>query len=194
MPRGNEMRPDWGVDPDVDEDFPDDETIERELRDYRRESTRRNIRSLVVGVIGTSLLAWFFLSMHFQRMELVRLVRSGGGEVRYMAGDTSCKNTPRRGWRGTIGSAAVGTQVDVVARERGWALIDLYGNPCWVPEWSLGPTRPDLPAIYRCGRECHARAPEGWDEEQERLACTRNVLSRLGCSLDSLVRRTGAAG
>lgn len=188
------MPPDWDIEPDDDAEFADDATTERDLRAYKRARLHGKIARLVFILPVAVLLAWTLGGTAIQRSEWMRLVRAGGGEVQYAAADAACKIRPRSGWRGTIGTIPVGTKVEVVSRRTGWALIDSFGNPCWVPDWSLGDERVDLPAIYRCGMRCHAKEPAGWYSMQRQAACARTVLDRLGCAIEDFMKGSDRAG
>lgn len=115
--------------------------------------------------------------------EWVRLTEAGGGEIRYIAADVSCSPRPHPiaskpmwiAWR---------ARVEVVARERGWGLIGLRGEPCWVPEWALRDAAPENARASRfCGPDCEVRAPPGWYEAQAREACTYSAADRFSCFL-----------
>jgi len=177
------LRPGWGVDPDVRGDFSDGAAVARDVKAWRR---RGRIRG-VVGLLLLGLVAWFLvpsiLTYHDQRSDWTRLVRAGGGEVRYMgSGYVRCYATPRLAAKGGI-PVNMGARVEVVARERGWALIDRYGNPCWVPEWALIDTPVDWNIVARRGRDHYAKPPEGWYDSEVKAACEVGAASRASCWL-----------
>lgn len=179
--RRGELRPGWGVDPDVRGDFPDDATVARDLAAWRR---RGRIRG-VIALLLLGLVAWFLipsiLSYQDKRDEWTRLVRAGGGEVRYMGARFGrCWSQPRLARKGGI-PVGQGARVEVVAREQGWALIDRFGNPCWIPEWTLIDKPVDWKILHSRGYDHYAKEPEGWYDAQVAATCAASWSNGASC-------------
>lgn len=191
VPRPDQMRPDWGVDPDVDEDFPDDATIARDLEEDRRRLLpppnrgSGNMWPMIVVALILASPVGSMVSARAERLEWVRLVQAGGGETYHLVADALCRASPvlsRSARVRNLGRPVqIGTAVDVVARASDWALIDRYGHPCWVPTWALSRTAPDMRAIRKCGRSCHLREPAGWAAAQQQAACRYSLIERARC-------------
>jgi len=151
---------------------------------------------LLIVVAAAVVLPPMFGTPEFDRAAWLNLVRAGGGEVRWLGGHTTCYPFPElpRSGRGRPSSypVSVGTRVDVVAREGEWALIDRFGNPCWVPDWVLQETQPDMRQMVTCGMACHRRAPEGWYEAQRVKLCESNAFERFSCWARAKLRDGGA--
>ncbi len=153
------------------------------------------IGAAIVVVLTMAFVVGSIVRHEMERRSWLQQVRAGGGEVRFLATHMRCQGFPhlaRAARRGTHSvPVSFGTRVEVVAQENGWALIDRYGNPCWVPLWSLSRDAPDMRAAVRCGMACHRRPPPGWREAQRQAACAYGWKLKLDCFLDELTGRDG---
>lgn len=173
--------PDWGTDPDLADDFPDDPAIARDLARYRRRGLAPGILSLILLAVTAYFVVPPLLARQDGRSEWLTLVRAGGGEVRYAASGIKCQVMPQMARRGGK-IVGFGTRLEIVARENGWALTDRFGDPCWMPEWALRDTPVNWRGEGACGMKCWAKAPPGWDAEQGKAACSSSPLDQLGCA------------
>ncbi|WP_077147231.1 hypothetical protein [Sphingopyxis sp. KK2] len=153
-----------------------------------RSSLRGGLASLAITAIVAALLLPAMLSHRDRRDEWLALVRAGGGTISYQgAYSAKCRPMPRLARKGGR-HVGPGTRLEVVARERGWALTDRFGEPCWIPEWTLVATPFDRMAAYRLGSDYYAKEPPGWYEAERQAACAANWLNRATCFINESVR------
>ncbi len=142
-------------------------------------------RFRLVGLLFCAFLLYPFIAFQFQKREWRDLVRSGGGEVRYVVADTTCKRQPHTRYqgKGRFPDVAWGARIAVFARENDWSLIGAGGEPCWMPDWALGEAPPET-EVRSCGIDCHPMAPRGWSETQAEAACRYDLHQRFTCFLE----------
>lgn len=153
---------------------------------------RSPMRGALISLAATLLVAGFLvppLLAHSGRQDewLVK-VRAGGGTVHYMGAYAArCRPIPRLMRKGgrDVGS---GTRLEVVAREKGWALTDRFGEPCWIPEWTLVDTPFDWGEAHRIGRDYYAKEPPGWYEAERQASCAANWVNRASCFVNEAMR------
>lgn len=184
------MRPDW-VDPDDREGLPDEATVIRELEENRKRWPGHSRLRWLGLLFGLFLLLPLFIH-HYQKREWRGLIQAGGGEVRYVAAETTCRHQPHIRYQGkrAFPDVARGARVGVFARRDGWALIGANGEPCWLPEWALSATPPQSPSDARarhCGPGCHPMAPAGWFQAQAETACRYDMQQRFICLLERVM-------
>jgi hypothetical protein len=149
---------------------------------------RGGLISLAVTLLVAGLLIPPMLAHAGQREEWLAKVRAGGGKVHYMgAYSAKCRPMPRLMRKGGR-AVGPGTRLEVVARDKGWALTDRFGDPCWIPEWTLVDTPFDRMAAFRAGPGYYAKEPEGWYEAERQASCAANWLNRATCFVNESTR------
>jgi hypothetical protein len=149
---------------------------------------RGGLISLALTLLVAGLLVPPMLAHAGQREEWLVKVRAGGGKVHYMgAYSAKCRPMPRLMRKGGR-AVGPGTRLEVVARDNGWALTDRFGEPCWIPEWTLVDTPFDRMAAFRAGPDYYAKEPEGWYEAERQASCAANWLNRVTCFVNESTR------
>jgi len=149
---------------------------------------RGGLISLAVILLVAAFLIPPMLTHAEERAQWLAKVRAGGGSVHYVgAYSAKCRPLPRLMRKGGR-HVGPGTRLEVVARARGWALTDRFGEPCWIPEWALVDMPFDRLAAYRAGPGHYAKEPPGWYEAEREKSCAANWLNRATCFVNESAR------